>query len=268
MSNIINKIRNLLLNRNTVTILGVLAGVIALWIAYSITLDRAVKPQKVPVANKVLTAGTIITKDDIEYVEVNGEALRKASVITSSSQLIGYYVKNDTSVAIGEMFYKAQVISKDKLIERDLERVPENFKMYWLKANNKTTYANSIYPGDKIDLWLLTKVDGKWIYEEFIKNIEVLNVKDDKGQNVFDVTSGREPAWLSFAVNTEMYTYLKKAEYLANMTIYPVPVNKNNQDEEAKTEISNQELVKIIDSLARKNPEEQSVEENNNNNNE
>lgn len=46
MSNIINKIRNLLLNRNTVTILGVLAGVIALWIAYSITLDRAVKPQK------------------------------------------------------------------------------------------------------------------------------------------------------------------------------------------------------------------------------
>ena len=124
MSNIINKIRNLLLNRNTVTILGVLAGVIALWIAYSITLDRAVKPQKVPVANKVLTAGTIITKDDIEYVEVNGEALRKASVITSSSQLIGYYVKNDTSVAIGEMFYKAQVISKDKLIEFGFKPLP------------------------------------------------------------------------------------------------------------------------------------------------
>lgn len=264
MTNIINKIRNLLLNRNTVTILGVLAGVIALWIAYSITLDRAVKPQKVPVANKVLTAGTIITKDDIEYVEVNGDALRKSSVVTSSSQLIGYYVKNDTSIAIGEMFYKDQVITKDKLIERDLERVPENYKMYWLKSNNKTTYANSIYPGDKIDLWLLTKVDGKWIYEEFIKNIEVLNVKDDKGQNVFDVTSGREPAWLSFAVNTEMYTYLKKVEYLANMSIYPVPVNKNNQDEEAKTEISNQELVKIIDSLARKNPEEQTIEENNN----
>lgn len=264
MTTIINKIRNLLLNRNTVTILGVLAGVIALWIAYSITLDRAVKPQKVPVANKVLTAGTVITKDDIEYVEVNGEALRKSSVVTSSSQLIGYYVKNDTSIAIGEMFYKDQVITKDKLIERDLERVPENYKMYWLKSNNKTTYANSIYPGDKIDLWLLTKVDGKWIYEEFIKNIEVLSVKDEKGQNVFDVTSGREPAWLSFAVDTEMYSYLKKVEYLANMSIYPVPVNKNNQEEEAKTEISNQELIKIIDSLARKNPEEQTIEQNNN----
>ena len=33
----------MLLNRNTVTILGVLAGVIALWFAYSITLDKAVK---------------------------------------------------------------------------------------------------------------------------------------------------------------------------------------------------------------------------------
>ena len=263
--NVMEKIKKLLLNRNTVTILGVLAGVIALWFAYSITLDKAVKPTKVPVAVKDIPAGSIITKDDIEYVDINRDVLKKASIITSSSQLINYYVNNNTSVTKGSMFYTSQVVKKDELIDRDLEIIPENYKIYWLSVDNTTTYANSIYPGDKIDLWLLTKVDGKWIYEEFIKNIEVLNVKDDKGQNVFDVTSGREPAWLSFAVNTEMYTYLKKAEYLANMTIYPVPVNKNNQDEEAKTEISNQELVKIIDSLARKNPEEQSVEENNNN---
>ena len=213
MSNILAKIKNLFLNKNTVTILGVLAGVIALWFAYSVTLDKAVKPQRVPVASKDLTAGTIITKDDIEYVDVNSDALKKASVITNSSQLIGYYVTNNTSVVRGSMFYKSQVVSKDKLINAIFDEIPEGYTIYQLKVDNTTTYANSIYPGDKIDLWLKTKNDGKYIYEEFITNIEVLSVKDSKGQNVFDVTTGRTPAVLVFAVPDELFAYLSKIGY-------------------------------------------------------
>ena len=242
MNNILAKIKNLFLNRNTVTILGVIAGVIALWFAYSITLDKAVKPQKVPVAAKDLTAGTIITKEDIEYVEVNSDVLKKASVVTSSSQLIGYYVTNNTSVVRGSMFYKSQVVTKDKLIERDLETVPEGYRLYWLKVDNASTYANSIYPGDKIDLWLKTKNEGKYVYEEFITNIEVLSVKDSKGQNVFDVSSGRTPAVLVFAVTDEMFSYLSKIGYLSGMDLYPVPINKKNSDKDATTEITNDAL--------------------------
>ena len=82
--NVINKLKQLLLNRNTVTILGVLAGVIALWFAYTVTLDNAVKPQRVPIAAKDIPAGTLITKDDIEYVDINKDVLKKAKVITLS----------------------------------------------------------------------------------------------------------------------------------------------------------------------------------------
>ena len=98
--------------------------------AYSITLDKAAKPQKsAQLQPKDLTAGTIITKEDIGYVEVNSDVLKKASVVTSSSQLIGYYVTNNTSVVRGSMFYKSQVVTKDKLIERDLETVPEGYRL-------------------------------------------------------------------------------------------------------------------------------------------
>ncbi len=251
MSALLEKIRTLLLNRNTVTILAVLAGVIALWFVYSWTLDKAVKPQRVPVAAKDITAGTKITKDDIEYVEVNSDILKKASIITNSSQIIGYYVTNNTSITKGAMFYKDQVVDQKNLIGRDLEVIPENYRQYWLKVDNNTTYANSIYPGDKIDLWLMTSDDNKQVYEEFIKNIEVLSVKDSSGQNVFDVSSGRTPAWLSFAVDTTMYEYLKKIEYLSGMQLYPVPINKNNADKDAKTEITNDALITLIDSQAR-----------------
>lgn len=246
--NVMEKIKKLLLNRNTVTILGVLAGVIALWFAYSITLDKAVKPTKVPVAVKDIPAGSIITKDDIEYVDINRDILKKASIITSSSQLINYYVNNNTSVTKGSMFYTSQVVKKDELIDRDLEIIPENYKIYWLSVDNTTTYANSIYPGDKIDLWLLTKVENNYVYEPFITNIEVLSVKDSKGQNVFDVNSGRTPAVLAFAVPNDIFVYLSKVGFLSGMSLYPVPINKNNADKDATTEISNKELQTLIDS--------------------
>ena len=143
--NVMEKIKKLLLNRNTVTILGVLAGVIALWFAYSITLDKAVKPTRVPVAVKDIPAGSIITKEDFEYVDINSDVLKKASIITSSSQLINYYVNNNTSITKGSMFYTSQVVKKDELVDRDLEIIPENYKIYWLEVDNTTTYANSIY---------------------------------------------------------------------------------------------------------------------------
>ena len=246
--NVMEKIKKLLLNRNTVTILGVLAGVIALWFAYSITLDKAVKPTKVPVAVKDIPAGSIITKDDIEYVDINRDVLKKASIITSSSQLINYFVNNNTSVTKRSMFYTSQVVKKDELIDRDLEIIPENYKIYWLSVDNTTTYANSIYPGDKIDLWLLTKVENNYVYEPFITNIEVLSVKDSKGQNVFDVNSGRTPAVLAFAVPNDIFVYLSKVGFLSGMSLYPVPINKNNADKDATTEISNKELQTLIDS--------------------
>ena len=255
--NVMEKIKKLLLNRNTVTILGVLAGVIALWFAYSITLDKAVKPTKVPVAVKDIPAGSIITKDDIEYVDINRDVLKKASIITSSSQLINYYVNNNTSVTKGSMFYTSQVVKKDELIDRDLEIIPENYKIYWLSVDNTTTYANSIYPGDKIDLWLLTKVENNYVYEPFITNIEVLSVKDSKGQNVFDVNSGRTPAVLAFAVPNDIFVYLSKVGFLSGMSLYPVPINKNNADKDATTEISNKELQTLIDSMSiTTNPDE------------
>lgn len=248
MNNFLAKVKQIFLNRNTVTILAVLAGVIVLWLAYSATLNKAVKPQTVPVANKDIAAGTQITTDDIEYVEVNNDVLKKASVITNSSQLIGYYVKNGTSIATGAMFYKDQVVDKSDLIERELEIIPEGYAMYMLKVDNTSTYANSIYPGDKIDLWLKATDGGLIIYEEFITSIEVIQVKDSSGQNVFEIGGARTPAYLLFAVPKEMYSYLHRIEDMSGMTLYPVPRNKMYTTEDEPTEYANDYLRDLIDS--------------------
>ena len=117
-----------------------------------------------------------------------------------------------------------------------MERVPENFKMYWLKANNKTTYANSIYPGDKIDLYLKATDDsGKIMFGKFIESISVLGVRDSSGKDVFGSTETRTPAELLFAVPNDMYELLMKAGYVSGITLVPVPRNKHYTDLNADT---------------------------------
>ena len=95
-------------------------------------------------------------------------------------------------------------------------------------------------------MWMKANSDGMVVIGEFITSIEVLAVRDSQGQNVFDVTSGKTPAWLLFAVPTSMYRYLKVAEFISGMEIEPVPRNKQYTAESGETEISNQDLLQLI----------------------
>ena len=251
MGNIIQGIKNVLLNRNTVTILAVIAGVIALWFFYDITLSNAIDPQRVPVATRTITAKEMITAEDFEFVEINSEFLNNANVITNSNQLVGYYVKNETSITEGAMFYREQVVEKSELKEREQEDLPNGYTLYWLQVDNNSTYANSIYPGDKIDLWLKAEITNSIVYDEFINSIEVLSVKDSTGQNVFDANNaGREPEWLAFAVTTEMFEYLELIERISGMQLFPVPRNELYTTEGAEVSYSNEALKGLIESYA------------------
>ena len=246
-------LKNLLTNRNAVTILAVLAGVIVLWIIYNMTLTKAISPVKVPIAKEDIPSGTLITSEMIEYAEVSSDFLRNASVITTSGRLVNYYVNRGTSVPKGAMFYNNQIVDKDNYIKRDIETTKEGYKLYWLQVDNNTTYANSIYPGDKIDLWLYVKsaqTENLIVYEEFIKSIEVLAVKDSAGNDVFDVsTNTRAPKWLEFAVTEELSDLLYKIEKLQGLKLYPVPKNKNYTNEGAEVEVANALLLDLIESM-------------------
>lgn len=252
MGNILKNIKNVLLNRNTVTILAVIAGVIVLWFFYNMTLEKAINPQRVPVATRTLTATEMITAEDFEYVEVNSGFLENANIITSGSLLTGRYIKNETSVVEGAMFYNEQVVDRSELKEREQEDLEEGYTIYWLSVNNTTTYANSIYPGDKIDLWLKAQVSGQYVYDEFITSIEVISVKNQSGKNVFDTDSSGEPAWLSFAVTFEMAEYLNLVEQIPelNMEVFPVPRNSLYTEEGAEVAYANELLLQMIDSYA------------------
>lgn len=235
-------------NKMTVTVFGILLGLGVLVGFYIYRVEHQVNPTRVPVAKRAISATEEITKDDIEYVKVSKKFLNKADVYKTTTGLIGKYVATGTSIPKGGMFYTTQVVEKKELPNAIFDEIPEGYTIYQLAVDENTTYANSIYPGDKIDLWLKTTENGLLVYGEFISNIEVLAVRDKSGQNVFDVTSGRKPAWLLFAVKTDMYRYLKLAENISGMVIRPVPKNNLVNPDVGSTQYSSQELIDLIDS--------------------
>ena len=242
-----NVFTKFLTNKTTVTLVGIVLGLGVLVGFYIYRVNKQVNPTRIPVAKRTISATEEITKDDIEYVKVSQSFLKKRDVYQTVTNLIGKYVSTGTSIPKGGMFYTSQVVEKKELPNAIFDEIPEGYTIYQLKVDNTTTYANSIYPGDIIDLWLKTTENGILVDGEFISNIEVLAVRDNAGQNVFDVASGRTPAWLLFAVKTDMYRYLKLAESISGMNIRPVPKNNLATSDVGSTEYSSQELVDLID---------------------
>lgn len=242
-----NLFAKFLTNKTTVTLVGIVLGLGVLVGFYMHRVNKQVNPIKIPVAKRALSATQEITKDDIEYIKVSKSFIKKRDVYQSVNTLVGKYVATGTSIAKGAMFYTTQVVEKKELPNAIFDEIPEGYTIYQLKVDNTTTNANSIYPGDKIDLWLRTTDNGTLVLGPFISNIEVLAVRDSSGLNVFDVTSGRTPAWLLFAVKTDMYRYLKIAESISGVNVWPVPENNMVNPDVGSTFYSSQELIDILD---------------------
>ena len=247
MGNIANAIRKFTTNKNTVTILGVLAGIIVLWFFYNMRVNKAISPVKVPYANKVLVAKTVITDDDIDYMEVSSDMLKTANIITDKSKIVGQCVNIGTSIPEGGLFYYSQVVSEEELPDSIFGQIPEGYKIYQLDVDNKSTYGNSIYPGNKIDLYIKYYDEGIFYNGKFIENIEVLAVRDEQGQDVFDEAGTRTPELLLFPVDDKYFNYLQAAGNLSGVEVYPVP-RGGNAEEMGELQLGNQEVLGYIES--------------------
>lgn len=234
MGNIINTFKKFLANKNTVTILGVLAGVIVLWGFYSWRVNKATSPIKVPYAKESIAATSEITQDVVGYIEVNSKFLSAVDVIQNANEIIGKYVNTGTSIPKGGLFYRTQVVEKGSLPSTFIEDIEDGHQPYSLEVNNHTTFGNAIYPGDKIDLYMkATDEEHKLVYGLFVQSITVLAVRDSTGRNVFDTNPPRTPAELVFSVDDDMAKLLREASYLSGITLVPVPRNKNYTQEGA-----------------------------------
>lgn len=250
MNNIMISVTRFLKNKNTVTILGVIVIIAILYFGYNWQLNSITAPVDVPVAKKTIQPRTKITKDMIETISVPSIGVQ-GNVITSTANIIGKYTNVNTMIPQGSMFYSEALIKEENLPDSSYTQVKEGEIPYNFAVDMDSTYGNSIFPGNKIDLYMKAETDdGQVMVGKLIENVEVLAVKDSNGKDVFENSEeGRTPAYLIFGVEEEIHILLRKTQFMTSndIEVFPVP-HGGVVDESGKTKVSTQYLKDFINS--------------------
>lgn len=251
MGNVLTTAKRFLANKNTVTILGVLLAILVLYIGYNYRVKQATTPITVPYAKEELSSRTLITSDMIGYMEVSSSVVKNsANLITNAQQLINHYVSFGTTIPANSLFYKSQILSSGEMPDSAFADIPDGYTIFSLNVDLHSTYGNSIYPDNYIDLYFKGIDDtGLVMYGKFIESIKVLAVKDSQGNHVFETTvESRTPSELLFAVPNDMYELLMKAGYItgSSIEIVPVPRNASYSANPGETNVSSDYIKSFI----------------------
>ncbi len=238
MGNIVMSIKRFLQNKNTVTILALLASVGVIYFAYNYRIKKSTEPVNVPYAVNEIGPWTEITSEMVSIKKVPGGVVTK-DVITTTGNIVGKYVRPDAVIPEGSMFYNSTVVPWDELPKSAFEKIEDNQRIYYLTVSMESTYGNSIYPGNYIDIYYKTTNGGKIWIGKFIEGIRVLDVLDSSNRSVFE-TNGtpRTPAKLAFNLDEDYFTLFNKVYGVGQITLFPVQRNasysKNAENKQMK----------------------------------
>lgn len=259
MGDLVNNIKKITSNKNTVTVLSVVLAIFVLYIAYTARVNAAISTTSVPYAAEHISPGVQITEAMVGTKNVP-KSMLKGKVITNYYNVVNKYSSINSVIPEGSLFYESTVVEKEQIPTNKLLDYPNGYVLYYMSVNNTSTYGNSFYPGNYIDIYLkavnkvydetqVTADDDKIMLGKFIENVKILAVKDAGGKDVFDnLDDSSTPAMIVFAVPEEYYILLKKSEYLSTYesTLIPVPTNESLKDKPQSLKMSNETLKEWI----------------------
>lgn len=250
MNNFMISLQKFFKNKNTVTIIGVVAIILILFFGYRHQIKKQVNPVTgIPVAATTIQPRTKITEDMLEYIDVAPIVLQKGEVITKKNNIVGKFSNYNTVIPKGSMFYNDTVIEEKELPDSGIYDVAAGEVAYNFPVTMDTTYGNSIFPGNYIDIYMkAVRKDGKLMVGKLLENVKVLAVKDSDGRHVFENSEeARTPAFLIFGVEPEINILLRKASYMNNYStvLFPVP-HGASITEEGTTNVTSQTLKDFI----------------------
>ncbi len=249
MGNVKEEIKKVLSNKNTLTILIVLAGIVALYAIYNNRVNQAVTMIRVPYASQEITSRMQITSDMIGYTEIPKKIASSLGILTNAVNVNGNYVKYGNTIPENSFFYASMIVDFEEAIRNEFSDMKDGYTAYNLEVDIDSTYGNSIYTGNYVDLYVKAVDDNdKIIFGRLIEGIKVLAVLDNDGNDVFESSvDDRTPRQMWFSVPDEIYTLLKKTEYIGSgIDVMPIPRNASYSLEEREPVIDSQYIENFI----------------------
>lgn len=252
MNGLANSLKKFFTNKNTVTIIGVVAILFILYFLYTKKINDATNEETVFVAARTINPQTQITNEDVTTIKV-AKAARPDGVILDKKKIVGKYTGVGSTIPEGSMFYDDVIVEKEELpgdwltlLEKDANgnlEIP-----YYFSVNTTTTFGNSIQPGDYVDFYVKMydqKQNNKLIFGKLIENVKILAVTESSGKDVFrSQTDIGTPAYLNFGLSRDNYNLFKTIDYAngADITLIVVPHGGAIPEENLEITISQTDL--------------------------
>ena len=254
MNNLAISLKKFFTNKNTVTIIGVIAILIILYFLYTSTINKAIEEVEVPVAAKTIVPKTEVTSEDISYIKV-ARAAEPDGVLKNESDIVGKYTGVGCTIPEGSMFYSGVLVNKEELPGSWLTKLEKdalgNLQIpYYFGVNVTTTFGNSIQEDDYVDFYVKAfNEQNVLMFGKMISNVKVLAVTDGNGKDVFNSqTEIGTPAFLNFGLAAELHDVLKKAEYLngTEIELIVIPHGGSVKEENLEVNVSSEYLRDFI----------------------
>lgn len=195
----------------------VLLGIVALILGIIFYCNSKLKMTTVYITKYTLPNRTLISDDELEEVKVP-LAYLSDEVIINKEDIIGKYVKINTSIPKGSFFYKESLddyeLIKDNLNSDLLAgEVAFDISANHIKANQ--AYLNK---GIYVDVYLTISKD-RVISDLLINNVKVIGLYDASRQEIKDYDKDSLLSSICLAVPSEVLPILNKAEVLGELSL-------------------------------------------------
>ena len=194
----------------------------------------------------------------IGYMDITQSAIKGDVLTNANTQILGMYTNVNCMIPSGSLFYATTVVKEEELPDAFLLDLKEGDVAYNFDVSMKTTYGNSMYPGNSVDVYFRYEDNnGNKNIGKLVENVEILAVKDGSGKAVFDnMEEDRSPAQIIFGVTQDVHYLLRKAEYITNNSendIILVPTNASvdlQEGEKAEIKVTSETIKQYIESKA------------------
>src|SRR5574344_601857 len=147
-----DKLKKLVKNKSIVTIAAVVVCLAILYFAYQKRVDSLTNPVSVPFATQKIAARTKITAEMVGSVKIPASMLT-SNIVKTPANIVGKYVNYNTFIPSGSLFFSSVLVDWNNMPDSAWSEIPDNETIVSLTVSAATTNGNSIFPGDKIDLY-------------------------------------------------------------------------------------------------------------------
>ena len=229
--------KKFLKNKNTVTILGVLACLVILYAGYTMRINQKTALVDVYYANQTIQPKTLITEEMVSRMSVP-ESFIKGTYYRNYNDIVGKYSNYNTAIAEGSLFYSDLLVEEENLPDAMFYDVNEGERIVSFPVTTESTYGNSIMPSNKVDIYVKIMEGEKVVYGQYFEKVEILAVKDSAGKNVFESSDEeREPSHIYFSLEEAKYLLFSSLQYIQNYyETYEIEIVLDPNTMEFKTE--------------------------------